>query len=554
MFKTLNSVVAKALNLDKDFWKPEQSVGLDSGDIEKIVEQAIKKPFNYYVWVYSCVRSIYQSLGTLPRRIQDTRTKKFIETTNEPFTNILNNANSNSKGSQFIDEIIVRLLLDGQVFIVGGNKDKLGIGVIPSELFIIPQKYMSVIRDKATRFIMGWVYQPEEGVKISYLNEEVIRVRFIDPYNDESGMPPLRAAMIGTNNDLRAASYNANFFRNQAQLSGTLETDERLTEDQARPIAEQFKTKYSGSDKAGSVALLHSGLKYNVTASTHKDMQYENQRNWNKNEILAAFGVPKNLLADYADQNYSNSVMAFKGFWEHTLIPIDTVINMIITYSWVSKYNPNWDLKTDYSSVEALQAIAKEKVDAWDVLVKGGVHPEEASRLLNIPIDWDNNSTLEDRDSEEDTEEDTEEPINEEQQDEENTEDVEDYEKALQRRYNSITTDLRNRCMDEFDKGKTPRYSVEDCFNRQKEQLDGSYMNLIRNTCSKVFDAKKLLTILNESSYDFKKQLNDIVESIGGVNNKRDIHDIFQSQFSKNKELAHNNVASVLGVINEAVL
>jgi HK97 family phage portal protein len=509
--------------------------------VTKIAKLTQEQPYQYQVWVYACISLIANNLAGLPRYLHNKRTDEKIES--HPILDLFDRANAETFGETFWESVIIHMLLEGQVFLLPDDKQRLGAGRIPRELYVIQDKYMDAKLNNKN-IIDKWKYCPNGTTKIPYAIDELIRCRFYNPYDKKKGLAPLQAALFTIYQDANAMSYTANFFKNNAQIGGVLSTGEKLTEEQAKFIAGQFEEKYSGVDKAGKTPILHSGLNYQAISSTFKDMQYKEQQEFIKERILAAFKVPRSLVADYSEVNYSNSITAKKTFWQEGLLPIDSLINEAITYQWISGVNSDWELKSDLSGVEALQEIAGDKINGYKTLVDSGMPREEAARLLNIPVDWDYVEELEEEEEEPEV---VEAPPEEEEQNMGDQElDIQAYTKALKSSLNRYFTRLRNKCLDKVDAGVKIDYSVEQEFDAMVEELKGAYLPIITGLISEIkgvsVEAEDIIDFLNKRSAGYKELLTQ-------VNDKRIIHEMFQDMYKLNKSIAERELPLLIDFI-----
>lgn len=518
-------------------------------DITRLAKMTRIEPYAYQVWVYSCVSLIANNLAALPRYIYNRRTEEKIES--HPLLDLFNRSNKETFGETFFESLIINMLLDGQVFVLPGNKEILGRGQIPKEIYVIKDKYLEA-KKSSKNIITQWHYNPGAGAPIPYNTDEIIRCRFFNPYDPKKGLAPMKAALATIYQDASAAAYTANFFKNGAQLGGVLSTDQPLQEHQAKDIAEGFNEKYGGEDKAGKTAVLHSGLKYQSISSTFKDMQYKDQQEFVKERILAAFKVPRSLVADYSDVNYSNSITAKKTFWQEGLLPIDNLINEAFTYQWVGGADSDWVLKSDLSTVEALQEIQSDKIDAFDKLIKSGIPREEAARLLNIPVDWDYVDELEAKKQQALPPSVDETPVEEEEEEEDTDKsiDVEHYAKTIKASMNRYYTKLRNKCLDKCDAGSEIDYDPEEEYKSLTEELKGAYVSVVANLVAE-YDAydvelNDLIKVLNENAQEKKDELTTILNKSKEISeDKRALHELYSSMYKKNSDIAHSDIEAL---------
>ena len=496
-----------------------------------IANQIKSFPYQHQVWIYACISLITNNLSSLGKYILNTRTNEKIES--HPALDLLDFSNAEVFGDMLLQNIIVNMLLDGQMFILPDDHQYFNRGQVPVAIYPTQDKY---IEAKLNNFniIDTWVYNPSSGKQIEYNAGQVIRINFYNPYNKAKGLAPIQAVLHTIFQDANTVAFINSFFKNNCQIAGVLSTDKTLTKEQAEFISSQFAQKYSGLDNGFKTPVLHSGLEYKAIASTFKDMQFQDQQEYIKERILAAFKVPKSLVADYSEVNYSNSVTAKQTFWKEGLMPIDSIINEAFTYQWIRKINPDWKLVSDYSKIEELQEVQNDKINAYKTLIDTGLPREEASRILNIPIDWENVEELEAE------VEPVEEPVSDtsaapiEDELEEDTEDDEKFVKTLKSKMNSYFTSLRNKCLDIIDAGKEIELDFDIEFQRLKSITDEIYNEFNFNDNIKKKDT------------GFKMIIESLSKNINNCNNdKRLIHEVFQRIYKLNKDFVIENLSEL---------
>lgn len=110
------------------------------------------------------------------------------------------------------------------------------------------------------------------------------------------GMSVISYAAQGIGLSLAAEKSAAKFFGRGAQLSGVLETDQRLEQPQADALKERWQVKVGGLTNAHEIAVLDSGAKFRPLTMPYRDAQLLESRRFGVSEIARFFGVPLFLL------------------------------------------------------------------------------------------------------------------------------------------------------------------------------------------------------------------------------------------------------------------
>ncbi|HEY9373825.1 phage portal protein [Streptomyces sp.] len=119
-------------------------------------------------------------------------------------------------------------------------------------------------------------------------------------YDGVTGCSPVRAAAQGIGLAQAAESGAAKLFGSGNMVSGVLQTEARLTPEQAAALKSRWQAKISGIQNAHEVAVLDSGASFKPVAMPLKDSQFLESREFQITEIARMFGVPLFLLMETA--------------------------------------------------------------------------------------------------------------------------------------------------------------------------------------------------------------------------------------------------------------
>jgi SPP1 gp7 family putative phage head morphogenesis protein len=300
-------------------------------------------------------------------------------------------------GMQFMEAIVLALMLPtrrtpgGQCFLIPDDVRDEKItnfrrGEIPGNLYPFSDEHVYPVVQNGV--LIRWDLKIPGNQVLKLMPDEVIRIHLYNPYSLLLGMSPYAAAVYSVENDLKTAELARKFSDNSANLGGMLTTDATLTQDQAQELRTEWENRYAGPGKSGRTAILHSGLKYEQTSRSLVDLQWAEQKQLNKDAILAAYRVPGFMVAQAQDTNYATAIAAVRVFWETSLLPLAESIWEPINSQWVENIPPgNWLAFSDTSQVEALRKDYKDKILIAQWLIQQGTPAAEAYRILDIPVD-----------------------------------------------------------------------------------------------------------------------------------------------------------------------
>jgi HK97 family phage portal protein len=316
---------------------------------------------------------------------------------------VLKNPNPFMSKTTFWESIVLSLLLPsmrgtgGQCFLIPttleGYKVNLRKGEIPEAFYPYSEDWITPIVDNGNLY---WKWKNPDGNEksemIIYEPDELIRIFNYNPYDPFGGLAPYIPVKWAVKQDAEASLFNYNFFKNNATLSGILSTDAILSQEQAQQVTTRFQDLYTGSNKAGKVAVLGNGLKFQEMSRTHIDMQFSEMKNINKHEIISAYGLNEIAFGDISSIPYSNLIEGLKMLWTETYLPIQEHICESINAQWVRYIKPEETLsvEADTSEIQALKSDLEQKVKIASMMITQCQTPiAEAFRIVGIDLDTD---------------------------------------------------------------------------------------------------------------------------------------------------------------------
>jgi HK97 family phage portal protein len=117
-------------------------------------------------------------------------------------------------------------------------------------------------------------------------------------YDGVSGVSPIQLHRQGIGLSMAAEEYGARLFGSGSLMSGILQVDRQLNQDQADRLKANWKAKVGGLDKAHEVAVLDNGAKFQQLSIPPQDAQFIESRRFQISEVARIFGVPPHMLMD----------------------------------------------------------------------------------------------------------------------------------------------------------------------------------------------------------------------------------------------------------------
>lgn len=333
-------------------------------------------------WVYAATNVIARNISQVPFVFQ---TSQGRAKDRHAFVDLFERPNRWQGFGQFIETVVSWLTLHGEVFIVlRRSNDR----EVPKEMVADDPSDWQAVMDRETHRLIGWEKIMENGRKVPFAFHEVIHFKFWNPLNPIRGLSPISAARQGITQDLLADQFNSSFYRNSGAPGGVIEIDETLTDRQFQRLVQQYEDKHGGPGNAHKLLLLEGGAKWKQTSFSQKDMEFLDQKKWNRDATLAVFGVPKAELGITEEgANLAIVKVQSREFWLKNLIPKMKLIEWAMWSQLFSRIHGGrvW-AEFDTSGIEALNAEFKEKVEIARSLWEVGYPMNQLNKRLNLGL------------------------------------------------------------------------------------------------------------------------------------------------------------------------
>lgn len=310
--------------------------------------------------------------------------KELTELEASPWLDLLSRPNPHLTGIELWYLTIVYLYVAKGAFWILLGKDGKGRaeGELPSEIWVKPATDFKPVIDEERSELLAWDWKVGKR-KERFELHQVMPFRFPNPSNPLVGLSPLEPVQADLRQDVKASEYNEAFYDNDAELGTVLETDQELTNEQAVAMQQLFDDRHAGQRKRRRTAVLHSGLRANRLGLGQKDMDFLEQRRWNRGAVLAVTGTPEAELSVYENLVESNAVTQDRVFWTKTLLPVVRVLEAPVHAHLIP--GPEIFL-FNLQAVRALQAILNEQVEGAAKLFAMGYPPNEINERLELGL------------------------------------------------------------------------------------------------------------------------------------------------------------------------
>lgn len=301
--------------------------------------------------------------------------------TETPFRRLFDEGPENVDRSELFSAVVQQILgsSQGRVYLVfrGGVDGMIAEGVVPSAVSVWPA---SAVRRKGEMFELN----TSKGWK-KYPPHQVCELRTYSPDTNGSDTV-LKSAWDYMQSDIAAREWNAEFFANGAEVGNVLSTDQPLTPDAAKEMAERWDENHKQRRKT---AVLGRGVQLQATTATQHEMDFVEQFRLNRDAVMACLLVHKAALGVTDDLNRATIDAARKMVWSNLLIPMAAYIESRLYAHLFRRFDDGkrWGI-FDISGVPELADDVQTKAEALRTLVDSGVPMNDAVRVsgLDLPL------------------------------------------------------------------------------------------------------------------------------------------------------------------------
>jgi HK97 family phage portal protein len=353
-------------------------------------------------WVYGCVRAIARNVQQVPvYAYQDikgrgpTRSEQLPDT--HPFSQLLLNPNEEDDMGAILESTATNLSLRGEaLWELDGQLPGENGKPRPARIYSRPPHWLWKVEIQNDQYSAFHLRLPQLGTLIEIPGDSGVFFKYFNPRDPWRGMSPMMAAYQAADTYYAAQLFNANFFSNAAtpSLALTFTKDsafKEITQEQRDRIRSEISAFHAGIQKSHGVLVLGPGEDIKKIGADMADMDFAKLMQFEKEEILAVFGVPPIILGHVQNANRANSSDQRRMFWEETVIPIIEDIASLANRKISPRFGKGVYAKFDYSQVPAmrkdLQALGN-GVIPWVTSGNLKINEARAEYLDKEPVPW----------------------------------------------------------------------------------------------------------------------------------------------------------------------
>ncbi len=169
-----------------------------------------------------------------------------------------------------------------------------------------------------------------------------------------------------------AENFGATFFGSGGNVSGIIQTDHSLTDEQFERLAASWANRYHGQRNQHRTAILEHGMKYERIGTPPESAQFIQTRKFQAEMICSAFGVSPALIGLDASVTYNNVEQQSIFFAQYTVAPLLRRIQQQIAVKLLSD-RERGTVEARFNIASLLRADAKTRGEYFTALIRDGV-------------------------------------------------------------------------------------------------------------------------------------------------------------------------------------
>jgi len=315
--------------------------------------------------VLSSVSLLADSVASMPlRSFEIAKDGKRVM---RPLPDVLSDPDPESNTYELIHQIVASMALHGNAY-VKIDRDRSGnmIGLVPLhpyQMQVLPTGDMTGRR---------YLHLGNEMNR-----EDMLHLRWFTPPQSLVGISPLNQTRNLVGLAIAMDRHLAQFYGEGGTPSSVLETDQKLTLDQARIIQGTWEATHRRHRKP---AVLSDGLKWKPITTSAADNEMIATREQLIRDIARIFRIPSHLIGATGDnQTYQNVEQASLNFLTHTIAPwirrIEIAISRIL--------DDGTDVAFDTSSILRTDALTRARVNSINISM-GARTPNEVRQIEGL--------------------------------------------------------------------------------------------------------------------------------------------------------------------------
>lgn len=284
----------------------------------------LTRPYAKSAWVRSAIQFVAAPIAMRPLLITMDRRGGDVVVENAELTKFWESPARCAAGTlnrqDLIEATVGLLKLKGQAFWILDDSWDVPRGRKGPMILARPESMHAVI-DRGE--LAGWLWTDANGRRATLIPDQVIHLKFWNPYHDVLGLAEWEGAMIAAESDFAAGTFARNLAKNNGDRGPfVIGKGGVFSDEQIKQVSAQLRMKRElGRRGEFRAAFLPADVDIKEPSLNAVDSAYVTQRLENRKEVYAAFGVPPSFADPQASYSIGSASDRFRLI-EDTCMPL----------------------------------------------------------------------------------------------------------------------------------------------------------------------------------------------------------------------------------------
>ena len=354
--------------------------------------------YEQVVWVYRAINVLAEQVANVPFLFSRGVRGRENLIASGPLLDFYARPHAQIDRFQYWELRVIWLMLRGECFRVPVFHDQPnGTPKLKSVLILDPDRFQHIVENNR---LVGWRYTglgPQAPLASQVLlPEEVWFEKLPNPFDFWRGFGPLYVADMAARTDFAASAFMRGIIENNADTGVIVRTNDWVSDEQKEQILTALRERKKRAGLADRPILLPGIAEVISPQLSGTDLQFLENRKFNRSEICAAFGVPEEIVTSTEHAKYDVMAGARLNFIENRVAPLCSRLEAAED-SLVKLIDPRASGWFDLDSLPIMQEARRNRLAAAKTGFEMGVPFNELNRVLDLgfkPLPWGNSGHL----------------------------------------------------------------------------------------------------------------------------------------------------------------
>jgi len=335
--------------------------------------------------VYACAERIASDIAKCRLRlVEEDDNGIWKEVAAPAFSPVIRKPNHYQTRIQFFEAWMFSKLMSGNAYIL---KERDGRGVVVALYVLDPTRVRLLVGPDGSIYyelskdnLSGNTLE-----KVTVPASEIVHDMMTLKFHHLCGLSPMAPAALAAVHGINIQKTSTQFFANSARPSGLMTAPGDISKADEDRIKAHFESEFSGA-KAGKVAVVGSGLKFETMTMDFVDAQLIEQLGVSAKMVCSSFGVPPHMVQVGDPPSYNNIESLNQAYYSQTLQKHFESIELLLDEGLGLVDVDGHRYGTWFDLDDLLRMDTKTLVETEAAAVKAAIKaPNEARARVNLP-------------------------------------------------------------------------------------------------------------------------------------------------------------------------